>query len=225
VTYTATGGEGGNGDIVVGFSTTGAAAGTSFDVDNVRLTAVAPVSTNASLTSLTLNPGTVSPAFTANTLGYVATVAYGSTPTVTVADANANATNQLVYNGATNALVSGVASSGLTLNANPSVTNVVKVQVTAQDGLTVKTYTVNVVQLPNQTKPVLTPGVSNGMLTLAWPLDHLGYRLLAQTNNLNLGVSANPNDWGTVPGSTTTNLMALPIIQTNLNKYYRLVYP
>jgi hypothetical protein len=111
------------------------------------------------------------------------------------------------------------------LNPNPAVTNVMQVQVTAQDGVTKQTYTVNVVQLPSQTKPVLTSGVSNGALTLGWPLDHLGYRLLTQTNNLNLGVSANPNDWATVPGSTSTNLITLPITTTNLNSFYRLVYP
>jgi beta-glucanase (GH16 family) len=42
VTYTATGSEGGNGDIVVGFNTTGAGASTSFDFDNVSLTTVMP---------------------------------------------------------------------------------------------------------------------------------------------------------------------------------------
>jgi hypothetical protein len=226
VSYTATGNEGGNGDIVVGFSTTGAAAGTSFDVDNVRLTQVAPVSTNAYLTSLSLNPaGTLTPSFATNTFGYAATVAYGSSPTVTVADANANATNQLSYNGVTNVLASGVASAALTLNPNPAVTNVIQVQVTAQDGVTKQTYTVNVVQLPSQTKPVLTSGVSNGALTLGWPLDHLGYRLLTQTNNLNLGVSANLNDWATLPGSTATNQITLPITTTNFDQYYRLVYP
>jgi hypothetical protein len=184
------------------------------------------VSTNAHLTSLTLNPVlSFTPAFSFSTFSYVATVAYGSTPTVTVTNAGFNATNQLIYNGATNVLVSGVASSALSLNPNPAVTNGIKVQVTAQDGVTVKTYAVNVVQLPNQTKPVLTPGVNSGMLTLAWPLDHLGYRLLTQTNNLNFGVSANPNDWGTVPGSTSTNLLSLPILTTNLNNFYRLVYP
>jgi hypothetical protein len=225
VTYTATGGEGGNGDIVVGFTAAGA-AGTSFDVDNVRLTQVAPASTNAYLTSLTLNPAlSFTPAFSSITFSYAATVAYGSTPTVTVAAANGNATNQLIYNGATNVLAAGVASAPLALNPNPAVTNVIQVQVTAQDGVIRQTYTVNVVQLPSQTKPVLTSGVSNGTLTLGWPQDHLGYRLLTQTNNLNLGVSANPNDWATVPGSTTTNLITLPITITNLNSFYRLVYP
>jgi hypothetical protein len=60
---------------------------------------------------------------------------------------------------------------------------------------------------------------------LSWPADHLGYRLLTQTNNLNHGVSANINDWATVPGSTATNSISFPIINTNLNNYYRLIYP
>jgi hypothetical protein len=111
------------------------------------------------------------------------------------------------------------------LNPNPAVTNSLMVQVTAQDGVTRQSYTVNVVQWPSQSKPVLTSGVNNGTLSLAWPLDHLGYRLLTQTNNLNLGVSANLNDWATVPGSTTTNQLTLPITTTNLNSFYQLVYP
>jgi len=106
------------------------------------------------------------------------------------------------------------------------VTNVVQVQVTAQNGLTIQTYTVNVMQLPNQaTPPGLTNSVGGGMLTLSWGLDRLGYRLLMQTNNLNLGVSSNPNDWATVTGSMMTNMLAIPIIPTNLNEYYRLVFP
>ena len=97
---------------------------------------------------------------------------------------------------------------------------------TAQDGVTVQTYTVNVTQLPNQsTQPMLTNSVSNGTLSLSWGLDRLGYRLLMQTNNLNQGVSITPGDWDTVSGSTTTNLMAIPIVTTNLDEYYRLVYP
>ena len=59
VTYTATGNEGGNGDIVVGFNTTGAAAGTSFDVDNVRL-ATPPVITSQPVSQTTAVNSTVS---------------------------------------------------------------------------------------------------------------------------------------------------------------------
>jgi len=38
-------------------------------------------------------------------------------------------------------------------------------------------------------------------------------------------VSSNPNDWATVPGSMMTNTLAIPIVTTNLNEFYRLVYP
>jgi hypothetical protein len=226
VTYTATGNEGGNGDIVVGFNATGV-AGTSFDIDNLRLTTVAPVSSNSYLTSLVLNPaGALTPAFASNVLSYASTEAYGSSPTVTVINANLSATNQLIYNGATNLLASGAASAGLVLNPSPGVTNVVQVQVTAQDGVTLQTYTVALTQLPNQTSPPnLTASVTGGVMNLSWGLDRMGYRLLMQTNNLNLGLSTNPNDWGTVPGSTTTNQLSLPISQTNLDEFYRLVYP
>jgi len=92
--------------------------------------------------------------------------------------------------------------------------------------VTVINYQVYLTQLPNQTsRPGLTNSVNNGMLNLNWGLDRLGYRLLVQTNNLNLGVSGNPADWGTVPGSTVSNSITLPIVKTNLNSYYRLVYP
>jgi hypothetical protein len=185
---------------------------------------VSTVSANATLTSLALNPVlTFTPVFSSNVLTYAATEAYGNTPTVTVTNADFTATNQLVYSGATNVLTSGAASAPLALALG--VTNVVSVQVTAQDGVTKQTYTVNVVEQPNQAKPVLTSGASGGSLNLSWPADHLGYRLLTQTNNLNLGVSANLNDWATVPGSTATNSISFPITTTNLNNYYRLVYP
>jgi hypothetical protein len=75
------------------------------------------------------------------------------------------------------------------------------------------------------TPPKLTNSVSGNNLVLSWPADHLGYRLLVQTNNLNKGVSANISDWGTVSGSTNITSMSIPIIKTTNNAYYRLVYP
>jgi hypothetical protein len=226
-TYTANGTEG---NIVISFAIPAAVTGpASFDFDNVRLSVVYPpgsaASTNAYLTSLALNPaGIFSPAFASNTFAYYTTNAYGVPPTVMVTNADLTATNQLIYNGATNLLASGTASSPLALTLG--VTNLVQVQVMAQDGVTMQTYTVNVTELPNQsTQPILTNRLSNGTLNLSWGLDRLSYRLMMQTNRLNLGVSTNPNDWTTVPGSTTTNALAIPIIQTNLDEYYRLVYP
>jgi hypothetical protein len=62
-------------------------------------------------------------------------------------------------------------------------------------------------------------------LQLSWPPDHTGWRLLVQTNNLNKGVSSYTNDWATVPGSQSINSTNITIVNTNLNEYYRLVYP
>jgi hypothetical protein len=101
----------------------------------------------------------------------------------------------------------------------------VAVTVVSQDLSQTNVYTVNVLLQPSQTVPKLTNSVSGATLNLSWPADHLGYRLLEQTNNLNKGVSSNTNDWMTVPGSTTGTTMSIPIIKATNNAYYRLVYP
>jgi len=49
--------------------------------------------------------------------------------------------------------------------------------------------------------------------------------LLAQTNNLQNGLSSNSNDWATVANSTNTNLMVVPIDSTKQCGFYRMVYP
>ena len=186
-------------------------------------------STNANLLSLVLTPGaTLTPPFNSNTLSYAASEPYGSAIAVTANNADTTATNRVTINGnALGIVASGVASTPLqSLPANPSLPNTVTVQVTAQDGVTVKTYTVNVTQIPSQSPPPsMTQNVSGGTLTLNWPLANLGYRLLQQTNHLSTGVSGNTNDWGTVAGSTATNTAAITITNSILNEYYRLVYP
>jgi len=63
---------------------------------------------------------------------------------------------------------------------------------------------------------------TNGNLSLSWPSDHIGWTLQAQTNSLNVGISTN---WATVNGSTTTNVVVVPITLTNGTVFYRLIYP
>jgi len=77
----------------------------------------------------------------------------------------------------------------------------------------------------NTTPTNITSSVSGSTLTLGWPADHTGWRLEVQTNNLATGVSANPADWGTVSGSTSTNQEVITIDPTKTGEYYRLVYP
>ena len=184
------------------------------------------ISSNAYLKSLILNPvGTLTPGFASNVFSYVTTEIYGSQPVVTVINADLTATNRLIYFASTNLLTSGAASGALTLNPNPGVTNVLQVQVQAQDGVTVQTYTVNIQQLPSQTQPTLTNRLNGTSLNLVWPLANLGYRLLVQTNRLAYGISQNTNDWITVPNSMFTNQIALPVYPSNFSQYYRLVSP
>jgi len=77
----------------------------------------------------------------------------------------------------------------------------------------------------NSTPTNLITSVSGGSLSLTWPADHTGWRLLAQTNHLVQGLSANSNDWGTVNGSANTNQMNLKLDPTVPAEFYRLVYP
>jgi fibronectin-binding autotransporter adhesin len=83
----------------------------------------------------------------------------------------------------------------------------------------------SVVSVVSQTAPNITSSVTGSNLTLSWAADHTGWRLLEQTNHLNLGVSSNTNDWATVNGSALTNQVTIPIAPAKPGDYYRLVYP
>jgi hypothetical protein len=77
----------------------------------------------------------------------------------------------------------------------------------------------------NTTPTNILAKVSGTNLTLSWPADHIGWRLLTQTNNLANGISGNMNDWGTVANSASTNLVTIPINPTKPTEFYRLIYP
>ncbi len=61
----------------------------------------------------------------------------------------------------------------------------------------------------------LTFGATATNVTLFWPADHLGWQLQAQTNNLG-------TNWGTLPGSTTSNQFVIPLGPTNADVFFRL---
>jgi glucose/arabinose dehydrogenase len=63
----------------------------------------------------------------------------------------------------------------------------------------------------------LTVQVSGAMLDISWPIT--GGRLESQTNSL-----SSPN-WVTVPGSTSTNRVVVPIDRANGSVFYRLALP
>jgi len=184
-------------------------------------------STNALLASLSLTPaGTLAPTFASGTTSYNATNVFTNNPvTVAAGSADANATLALSFNGGGYGLA---VTNSLSLGGNTLVlpVNTVAVRVVSQDLSQTNVYTVNVLLQPSATPPKLTNSVSGTTLTLTWPADHLGYRLLVQTNNLNKGVSGNIADWGTVPGTAAITTTNITIIKTGVtNQYYKLVYP
>lgn len=77
-------------------------------------------------------------------------------------------------------------------------------------------------QTISTTSPQVNFAMGAGQMLLTWPSDHLGWRLEAQTNSPNVGLGTN---WTTVPGSTGTNQVLVPINAANGSVFFRLVYP
>ncbi|MBL9158599.1 MAG: cadherin-like beta sandwich domain-containing protein [Verrucomicrobiales bacterium] len=115
-------------------------------------------SDNADLTSLTISSGTLSPDFAGGTISYTASVTNAtSSLTITPTVAEANATIDVRVNeGAFAPVTSGAASGSLVLNVGA---NSVEVRVTAEDGTTLKTYTLTVTRdKASQTITFANPG-------------------------------------------------------------------
>jgi hypothetical protein len=62
----------------------------------------------------------------------------------------------------------------------------------------------------------ITASVSSNTLTIAWPADHIGWILQAQTNGLSTG------QWFDLPGSDVVNAVVIPINPANTSVFYRL---
>jgi len=120
----------------------GSAAGTLLITDTSTTAStsisVSAFSADAALSGLTISSGTLSPSFLTGTYTYTDSVANGtSSVTVTPTVNQANATIKVN----TVSVSSGVASAPISLNVGA---NTISVVVTAQDGVTIKTYTITV---------------------------------------------------------------------------------
>jgi len=82
--------------------------------------------------------------------------------------------------------------------------------------------TIAVASAVNTTPTNLVSTLTNGLLALSWPADHIGWRLEAQTNALNIGLNSN---WSTVTGSVATNQMLLPLSSEPGSVFYRMAHP
>ena len=87
-------------------------------------------------------------------------------------------------------------------------------------------YSSEVIARPaSTTLPPVNLGISGSSLQFNWPSDHVGWRLLMQTNHLASGFSPDTNDWTTVANSSGTNQVSLPLDATQPAGFYRLAYP
>ena len=118
-------------------------------------------SSNANLSALTVNQGTLSPVFTASTTAYTVNVA-NSVSSITVSATKADV----------NATVTGAGEKQLNVGEN-----IISVVVTAQDGATKKTYTITVnrAPVPNANLSALT--VDKGTLFPAFDVNITNYSL------------------------------------------------
>ncbi|MCX6892291.1 MAG: autotransporter-associated beta strand repeat-containing protein [Verrucomicrobia bacterium] len=71
----------------------------------------------------------------------------------------------------------------------------------------------------------ISSSVTGTNLTLQWPVDHIGWRLLVQTNNLVQGLSTNLADWATYPNSANVDQVVIPLDPAKPSEFYRMVYP
>ncbi len=126
-------------------------------------------SSNANLSSLILSSGTLNPAFGAATTSYTTTVAHGIT-SLTVTPTVADATATITVNGTP--VQSGAASDPLALNVGDNTLTIV---VTAQDGTTLKTYTITVTRAVSDNADLSGLTLSHSTLNPAFDSATTGY--------------------------------------------------
>ena len=118
--------------------------GTTRTTYTVRVTRAA--SNDATLSGLTISPGTLSPTFVTGTTEYTAVVANSvRSVTVTPTANDSSATIRVTMLNGNVVLNRGQTSPARPLGVGPTV---IPITVTAQDGVTTKTYTVTVTRVP-----------------------------------------------------------------------------
>ena len=187
--------------------------GNVFSFTNGVLSVIAgapPASSDASLSYLAVSPGVLSPTFNSGVTNYAATNAYAvSAVTVTVTNTSAAATNVVYFNGVAQATNAGsLIVASLPLVVGPS--NVIQVQVTAQDGLTISNYFVKVTRLGSTNallaNLVLTPA---GTLYPAFAFNLMSY---TATNTY-------PTNWVTVTATSADGTASLALSFNNGSTY------
>ncbi len=170
-------------------------------------------SSDATLGNFTISAGTLKPAFSTGITSYTAAVA-NTTTSITVTPTAGTSTSAIKVNGVV--VSSGVSSGAIPLNIGPNTINMV---VTAQDGVTTKTYTLTVTRAgstnanlasmnPSVTplSPAFAPGTTS--YTLSVPNATSTMTVKPITSDANATIKVN----GTALASGTTSA-AIPLAE------------
>ena len=142
---------------------------------------------NTNLANLSVNAGTLSPAFAASTTAYTVSVS-SATTTIRLTPTVADATAAITVNGIM--VSSGSASSSIPLMVgNNTITTVV----TAQDGTT-KTYTINVNRSASAIASLADLSISSGTLLPVFASTTSNYALMVNNGIGTINVTATPSD-------------------------------
>lgn len=145
---------------------------------------------NANLAALAVSAGALSPAFSANTVTYTVTTPSTTTSTTVTAQV-ADPTSTLTING--QAAVSGQAFGPIPLNPTGQTTTVA-VTVRAQDGVTLKTYTVQVVRGASANATLSALSLTAGPLKPSFSPSRTSYTVDAPSSTKSTMVTATTAD-------------------------------
>ena len=145
----------------------------------------AAASTNADLSALTPSAGTLDPVFDSGTTSYTASVPY-ATASMTVTPTKADAGATITVNG--NSVTSGSPSGSISLSVGA---NVITTEVTAEDAVTIKTYTLTVTRAAASTNADLSNlAPSAGTLAPAFASGTISYT--ASVPGATTGITVTP---------------------------------
>jgi tRNA threonylcarbamoyladenosine modification (KEOPS) complex Pcc1 subunit len=180
-------------------------------------------SNNALLSSLSLSNGTLSPSFNSSIVSYTSSVVNSvSSITVTPIKSDANASIQVRVNGGSYASVnSGSASSSLSLNVG---SNTIDVKLTAQDGSTVKTYTVIITRQASSNANLSSLTISSVALNPSFASSTFSYNVSVINSvssvtvtptksdaNATIQVRVNNGTYSTVASATASSALSLNV--------------
>jgi gliding motility-associated-like protein len=159
-------------------------------------------SSNASLSGLKVSSGTLNPVFASGTTGYTATVSNTIT-SITVKPTTSDATATIKLNGAT--VASGASSQTIPLSIGP---NIITTIVTAQDGVTTKTYELTVTRAGSANANLSALHLNNGTLTPSFLQGTINYTANVANNVSSITITpatADINATMTVNGTPVTS--------------------